>query len=90
APRPVQIHSIAVTDFAWPLLSLDIHCGKGTYVRSIARELGQALGTGGYCTMIRRTMVGAFGIDRAVALDALPESITQEWLDAHVAAGAGG
>jgi tRNA pseudouridine55 synthase len=90
APRPVQIHSIAVTDFAWPLLSLDIHCGKGTYVRSIARELGQALGTGGHCTMIRRTMVGAFGIDRAVALDALPESITQDWLDAHGAAGAGG
>ena len=90
APRPVQIHSIAVTDFAWPLLSLDIHCGKGTYVRSIARELGQALGTGGHCTMIRRTMVGAFGIDRAVAMDALPDSITQEWLDARGAASSGG
>jgi tRNA pseudouridine55 synthase len=90
AARPVQIHSIEVTGYEWPLLSLDIHCGKGTYVRSIARELGQALGTGGHCTMIRRTMVGAFGIDRAVALDALPESITQDWLDAHGAAGAGG
>jgi tRNA pseudouridine55 synthase len=76
-----------VTGYEWPLLSLDIHCGKGTYVRSIARELGQALGTGGHCTMIRRTMVGAYGVDRAVAMDALPEAITQEWLDAHGAAG---
>jgi tRNA pseudouridine55 synthase len=87
AARPVQIHSIEVTGYEWPLLSLDIHCGKGTYVRSIARELGQALGTGGHCTMIRRTMVGAYGVDRAVAMDALPEAITQEWLDAHGAAG---
>lgn len=87
AARPVQIHSIEVTGYEWPLLSLDIHCGKGTYVRSIARELGQALGTGGHCTMIRRTMVGAYGIDRAVAMDALPEAITQAWLDAHGAAG---
>ena len=82
-PRPVTIHSITVTDYAWPLLSLDIHCGKGTYVRSIARELGQALGTGGHCTMIRRTAVGTFTIDRAVSMDALPEKITQEWLDAQ-------
>jgi tRNA pseudouridine55 synthase len=82
-PRPVTIHSVTVTDYAWPLLSLDIHCGKGTYVRSIARELGQALGTGGHCTMIRRTAVGTFTIDRAVSMDALPEKITQEWLDAQ-------
>jgi tRNA pseudouridine55 synthase len=85
-PRPVAIHAIDVTDYAWPLLSLDIRCGKGTYVRSIARELGQAIGTGGHCTMIRRTAVGAFTIDRAVPLDALPERITQEWLDAVGAA----
>jgi tRNA pseudouridine55 synthase len=83
ASRPVTIHSVTVTDYAWPLLSLDIHCGKGTYVRSIARELGQALGTGGHCTMIRRTAVGTFTIDRAVSMDALPEKITQEWLDAQ-------
>jgi tRNA pseudouridine55 synthase len=83
APRPVVIHSVAVTAYEWPMLALNIHCGKGTYVRSIARELGQALGTGGHCTMIRRTAVGEFTIDRAVRMDALPERITQEWLDAH-------
>ena len=81
-PRPVTIHSIVVTHYEWPLLSLDIHCAKGTYVRSIARELGGVLGTGGHCTMIRRTAVGAFTIDQAVPMDAVPEVITQEWLAA--------
>ena len=81
APRPVTIHSVTVTAYEWPTLSLDIHCGKGTYVRSVARELGTALGTGGHCTMIRRTMVGEFTIDRSMPLEALPERITQEWLD---------
>jgi tRNA pseudouridine55 synthase len=86
APRPITIHSIALTAYEWPRLALNVHCGKGTYVRSIARELGQALGTGGHCTMIRRTAVGEFTVDRAVRMDALPERITQEWLDAHGAA----
>lgn len=83
APRPVQVHAIAVTSYAWPMLGLDIRCGKGTYVRSIARELGQALGTGGHCTAIRRTAVGAFAVEGAVPVDALPDRITQEWLDAR-------
>lgn len=83
APRPVQVHSIAIAAYTWPTLDLVMHCGKGTYVRSLARELGQFLGTGGTCLAIRRTMVGQFSIARAVALDALPEVITQEWLCAH-------
>ena len=83
APRAVRIDSIELTSWQWPVARLVVHCGKGTYVRSIARELGQALGTGGHCTMIRRTAVGTFTIDRAVSMDALPEKITQEWLDAQ-------
>ena len=68
---------------SWKGLLLAIHCAKGTYVRSIARELGGVLGTGGHCTMIRRTAVGAFTIDKAVPMDAIPEVITQEWLAAQ-------
>ena len=80
-PKPVVIHEVRVTGYAWPRLSLDVHCGKGTYIRSIARELGTALRTGGHCTMIRRTAVGAYSIDSAVPLKAIPAKITQEWLD---------
>lgn len=80
APRPVTVHSIELRAFEWPLATLAIHCGKGFYVRSLARELGDALGVGGHCRSIRRTAVGAWTIDRAVPMDALPERITADWL----------
>lgn len=80
-PRPVTVHSVVVTAYEWPHLDLSIHCGKGTYVRSLARELGQALGTGGSCLSIRRTAVGAYDLTRAVSFDLLPERITQAWID---------
>jgi tRNA pseudouridine55 synthase len=81
APRPVRIDAIDVLGYEWPRLSLDIRCGKGTYVRSIARELGEALGTGGHCASIRRTAVGRWTASHAAAVDALPAAITQAWLD---------
>ncbi|MFM9169803.1 MAG: tRNA pseudouridine(55) synthase, partial [Phycisphaerales bacterium] len=86
APRPVRIDAIDVLDYAWPRLTIDIRCAQGTYVRSIARELGEALGTGGHCASIRRTAVGAWTASRAVTVDALPAAVTQAWLDERAAA----
>ena len=86
APRPVRIDAIDVLGYEWPRLSLDIRCGKGTYVRSIARELGEALGTGGHCASIRRTAVGRWTASHAVPMDAMPATVTQAWLDARAAA----
>lgn len=83
APRAVVVHAIELLGYTWPRVELAIHCAKGTYVRSIARDLGVALGTGGTCLSIRRTAVGKFTAERAIALDALPETITQEWLASH-------
>ena len=85
APRPVRIDAIDVLGYEWPRLCLDIRCGKGTYVRSIARELGEALGTGGHCASIRRTAVGTFTIDGAVTVDALPPTIDESWLRSRAA-----
>ena len=65
----------AVRDFAWPLVTLDIHCAKGVYVRSLARDLGRALGTGGHCFSIRRTWSAPFSIDNAIPLDSLPNRL---------------
>lgn len=65
-PRPVTIHRIEVTDYAWPELHLEIDCGKGTYIRSIARDLGSALGCGGTITALRRTAVGPFVVEQGV------------------------
>jgi len=74
--RAVEVYSIAVLDYEWPRLTLDIECGKGTYIRSMARDLGVALGTGGVLAGLRRVRVGAYTIGMARELDSLPESMT--------------
>lgn len=79
-PRPVEIHAIRVVDYAWPALTLDIECGKGTYIRSLARDIGGSLGTGGVLTALRRTRVGRFTLDDAITLEALPDPLLQEHL----------
>lgn len=70
-PRQVTVYEIKLLAWKQPFLNLQIHCSAGTYVRSIAHDLGQALGYGGHLTALRRTAVGAFTLDSAVALDNL-------------------
>jgi len=77
-PRKVTVHSISVLNYEWPHVTIDIFCAKGFYVRSLARDLGEKLGTGGYCTEIRRTEVGPFTLEFAKQLESLPEFLTQE------------
>ena len=59
APRPVRIDRIDIREFAYPRLELEITCGKGTYIRSLARDLGQRLGVGGYLSSLRRNAASA-------------------------------
>lgn len=77
APRAVAVASIEIVEYQWPLLRLDICCGKGVYIRSIARDLGRALGTGGMLTALRRTRVGRFTIQESRSLSGLPPLLTQ-------------
>lgn len=74
-PRQVEIQSIEILSYDWPMLSLRLTCSKGTYVRSLARDVGTTLGTGGHCAMIRRTAVGPFTIEQAMALDDVPDPL---------------
>ena len=67
--RPVTIHAIDIVRYAYPLLEIDVRCGSGTYIRSLARDIGAALDTGGYCTSLTRTEVGPFTLADAVDLD---------------------
>ena len=76
--RSVRIHDIQLLRYDWPMLTLDIHCGKGTYIRSLARDLGLALGTGGHLASLRRTAVGRFTIEKAIPLDDVPQPLTEE------------
>jgi tRNA pseudouridine55 synthase len=73
APRKVTIYGIELVRYEWPELDLEIHCGKGTYIRSLARDLGEQSGCGAYVKTLRRVRVGPFGCDDALAF-AAPES----------------
>jgi tRNA pseudouridine55 synthase len=79
-PRRVRIDRIEVREYAWPELELDVHCGKGTYIRSIARDLGIALRVGGHVTVLRRLRIGPFAVENAVPLDAEPDAARSKLL----------
>ena len=71
--RDVQVHAldIAAYDAGSGRAVLDVHCSKGTYVRSLARDLGDALGCGAYCAELRRTAIGHLAVDGAGTLEAV-------------------
>ena len=71
-PRSVTVHDIELEAYQWPVATVRIECEKGFYVRSLARDLGRELGTGGHCASIRRIAVGPFKLDHAVDPDDLP------------------
>ncbi|HKZ70850.1 MAG TPA: tRNA pseudouridine(55) synthase TruB [Anaerolineales bacterium] len=70
-PRTVTIHSLNLLAWKSPDLTLDIFCSAGTYIRTIAHDLGQALGCGGHVTGLTRTATGPFKIEDAVPLGEL-------------------
>lgn len=78
--RPVTVHRFEVRSYAWPIAEVFVECGKGTYIRSLARDLGLALGTGGMLTALRRTRVGRFTIEQAARIDSLALPLTQQSL----------
>lgn len=67
-PRPVDVYDIKLLDWAPPRVHLRITCGKGTYIRSIARDLGERLGCGGHLGALIRTASGQFTLDDALSL----------------------
>lgn len=73
--RPIVVHAIEIVSCALPRIALRVRCGKGTYIRSIVADLGEAVGVGAHLTALRRTRVGAFTIADAVTLDAIDASI---------------
>ena len=69
--RSVEVHEITVHHWEWPALTLRIRCGSGTYIRSIARDLGLRLGCGGLMSSLQRTAIGEFRIDQALDCEEL-------------------
>ena len=76
APRKIQVHHLEVLEWAPPEVVVDVHCSSGTYVRSLANDMGNALGTGAYLVGLRRTKSGRFSLRDATPLRKLQESFT--------------
>lgn len=70
-PRAVTIYALDVSMFGGDCVMLDVDCSKGTYIRALAQDIGEALGCGGHLTALRRTRIGSLHLENAVTLDAL-------------------
>lgn len=68
-PRPVTVHEIKDVVYRFPHLSFNVHVSSGTYIRSLARDIGAALEVGGYLSALRRTTIGTYSVTQAIAPD---------------------
>jgi len=80
AARTVTIHSLDVRRYEYPELEVDIECGSGTYVRALARDIGEALGTAALMLALHRSAIGCFRAEDACRL----EDLTSETLEKHI------
>ncbi len=76
--RNVRIDSIRVTSYSYPILSITVRCSSGTYIRSLAHDIGQALGCGGYIHSLRRTSIGGLDVASSILMADL-ELVTKEY-----------
>ncbi len=76
--RKVHIECIKLKEYEFPRLTVEVDCSSGTYIRSLAHDLGQQLGCGGYVTKLRRTRIGKWHVEDAVALDSLDDQTQSE------------
>ena len=65
-PKQITVHSFTVTAINLPEIAFDISCSKGTYIRAIARDMGELLGCGAYLSSLRRERVGEFSVENAL------------------------
>jgi len=87
-PREVEIFSLEQIAYSWPLLHVNVCCSKGTYIRTLADDIGQKLGCGGFLATLRRTTVGYVGLDRCLTMQNLrsleaPGSLSETTIDQH-------
>ena len=77
-PRPITIHELTLLDFTGETATLRVRCSKGTYIRTLCKDMGEALGCGGCMERLRRTSAGEYTIDEAVPLQELLDTENPE------------
>lgn len=78
AEREAVVYSLVLIDFSFPLMTLEISCGRGTYIRSLCSDIGRALGCGAHLVGLRRTRSGRFTLDQAMTLEDLSRWIEEK------------
>lgn len=79
-PRKVKIYDIKLLNYKWPNLKIEVKCSKGTYIRSLANDIGQKLGCGAYLEKLIRTRIGDFTVDKSTKLARLNKNNWQKYL----------
>jgi len=77
-PRKVTIQSIKILEYAYPNLTIEVLCERGTYIRSLAHDIGEKLGIGGYVRELTRTKIGTYSLEQSVDLETLDSSNWKE------------
>lgn len=84
--KPIVIDELELLECKLPDLKVRVLCSKGTYIRALARDIGQALGSGGYLTDLRRTRVGDYSIDQCITLEELEHFLHEQVMTIEEAA----
>lgn len=82
--RRVHIYRIDIQGYVPPILEVEVHCSKGTYIRSLADDIGKELGCGGHLAGLRRTAVGNIELSHCIGLERLESISTKEDLEGHL------
>ena len=82
--RPITIFEINFIEYQAPSLTLEVHCSKGTYIRTLVDDLGEVLGCGAHVTVLRRTAVADYPTEKMMTWDALQALAEQGDLDQHL------
>lgn len=77
-PRRITVKVFEITAFRLPVLEFRVVCSTGTYIRSLANDLGAALGCGGYLSSLRRTRIGEYGVDQALTMETAEKYIEEK------------
>lgn len=79
-PQKIKIYDIKILDYNWPKLKLEINCSSGTYIRTIAHDLGKLLGCGAYLNKLKRISIGQYSIKKSKQIKALNSENWQKYL----------
>ncbi|MSU75250.1 MAG: tRNA pseudouridine(55) synthase TruB [Candidatus Magasanikbacteria bacterium] len=74
-PSEIEIYNISLLEYDWPLLKIEVECSTGTYIRSLAHDIGQKLGVGAYCEALERTRIGEFKLENALGIDKITKKM---------------